>query len=156
MENAKSVGLTLSTDCKLSKDQCPKTRSEKAQLEKDPYASMVGSPMYAMVFTRPDIGYAVRVVSRFMSNPGREHWAPQAYVFVSAQVNPYWKATWIHTYQLMQILADHVRICNDLGKESCIVAIEVAKGRGIVDHGSRVHGRNESWQGNHMDEGVYQ
>ena len=41
---------------------------------KIPYASVVGSLMYAMVCTRPDIGYAVGVVSRFMSNPGKEHW----------------------------------------------------------------------------------
>nr|GEY78011.1 retrovirus-related Pol polyprotein from transposon TNT 1-94 [Tanacetum cinerariifolium] len=34
----------------------------------------VGSLMYAMVCTRPDIAHAVGVVSRFMSNPGREHW----------------------------------------------------------------------------------
>ena len=40
-----------------------------------PVTSGVGSLMYAMVFTRPNIGYAVGVVSRFMSNPGREHWA---------------------------------------------------------------------------------
>ena len=30
--------------------------------------------MYAMVSTRPDIAYAV-VVSKFMSQPGRSHWA---------------------------------------------------------------------------------
>ncbi|GKE87430.1 hypothetical protein Tco_1564905 [Tanacetum coccineum] len=30
--------------------------------------------MYFMVCTRPDIAHAVGVVSRFMSNPGREHW----------------------------------------------------------------------------------
>jgi ATP-binding cassette subfamily B (MDR/TAP) protein 1 len=30
--------------------------------------------MYAMVCTRPDIAYAVGVVSRYMSNPGTEHW----------------------------------------------------------------------------------
>ena len=30
--------------------------------------------MYAMVCTRPDIAHAVGVVSRFMSNPGKEHW----------------------------------------------------------------------------------
>ena len=41
---------------------------------KIPYASVVGSLMYAMVCTRPDIGYVVEVVSRFMSNPGKEHW----------------------------------------------------------------------------------
>ncbi|CAN0860766.1 Retrovirus-related Pol polyprotein from transposon TNT 1-94, partial [Linum grandiflorum] len=31
--------------------------------------------MYAMVCTRPDIAHAVGVVSRFLSNPGKEHWA---------------------------------------------------------------------------------
>ncbi|WJZ95088.1 hypothetical protein VitviT2T_013882 [Vitis vinifera] len=39
-----------------------------------PYASVVGSLMYAMVCTRPDITYAVGVISRFLSNPGRLHW----------------------------------------------------------------------------------
>ena len=37
-------------------------------------ASAVRSLMYAMVCTQPDIGYAVGVVNRFMSNLGREHW----------------------------------------------------------------------------------
>ena len=40
-----------------------------------PYASAVGNMMYAMVCTRPDIGYVVGVVIRYMNNPGREHWA---------------------------------------------------------------------------------
>ena len=31
--------------------------------------------MYAMVSTQPDIAFAVGVVSRFMSQPGRNHWA---------------------------------------------------------------------------------
>ena len=39
-----------------------------------PYASAVGSLMYAMVCTRPDITHVVGIVSRFLSNPGREHW----------------------------------------------------------------------------------
>ena len=30
--------------------------------------------MYAMVATRPDLAYAVGVVSRYMSNPGKKHW----------------------------------------------------------------------------------
>ena len=38
------------------------------------YASAVGSLMYAMLCTRPDICYAVGVVSRFQSNPGLNHW----------------------------------------------------------------------------------
>ena len=43
-------------------------------MTKYPYASAVGSLMYAIVCTKPDIGYTVEV-SRYMSNPGREHWA---------------------------------------------------------------------------------
>ena len=39
-----------------------------------PYASAVGSLMYAMLCTRPDICYAVGVVSRFQSNPSLDHW----------------------------------------------------------------------------------
>ncbi|GKA96485.1 retrovirus-related pol polyprotein from transposon TNT 1-94 [Tanacetum coccineum] len=35
---------------------------------------LIGNVMYSMVCTRPDIAHAVGVVSRFMSNPGREHW----------------------------------------------------------------------------------
>ncbi|XP_058222672.1 secreted RxLR effector protein 161-like [Rhododendron vialii] len=31
--------------------------------------------MYAMLCTRPDISYAVSVVSRYQSNPGEPHWA---------------------------------------------------------------------------------
>ena len=30
--------------------------------------------MYAMISTRPDISHEVGVVSRYMENPGKEHW----------------------------------------------------------------------------------
>jgi hypothetical protein len=39
-----------------------------------PYSSVVGSLMYAMVCTRPDIAHAVGVVRRYMNNPGKEYW----------------------------------------------------------------------------------
>ena len=39
-----------------------------------PYASVVGSLMYAMLCTMPDICYVVSIVSRYQSNPGSEHW----------------------------------------------------------------------------------
>ena len=38
------------------------------------YANAVGCLMYAMICTRQDIAYAVSVVSKFMANPGKEHW----------------------------------------------------------------------------------
>ena len=38
------------------------------------YSQIVGSLMYAMHCTRPDIGCAVGTLSKFTSNPGVEHW----------------------------------------------------------------------------------
>ena len=45
------------------------------------YASVVGSFMYAMVCTRPDLEQAVSVVSRYMGNPGKEHWQAVKHIF---------------------------------------------------------------------------
>ncbi|XP_068318544.1 secreted RxLR effector protein 161-like [Pyrus communis] len=39
-----------------------------------PYASAVGSLMYVMLCTRPDICHVVGIVSRYQSNPGQAHW----------------------------------------------------------------------------------
>ena len=39
-----------------------------------PYVSAVGSIMYAMVYTRPNISHVVSVVSRDMDCPGKIHW----------------------------------------------------------------------------------
>jgi hypothetical protein len=38
-----------------------------------PYSSAVGSIIYAMVCTRPDISHAVNVVSHYMANLGKVH-----------------------------------------------------------------------------------
>ena len=43
-------------------------------MSKVPYASIVGSLMYAMACTSTDIAHAVEVVSRYMKNLGKEHW----------------------------------------------------------------------------------
>jgi hypothetical protein len=59
---------------KLTKEMCSKTQEEIEYMSRVPYSSTVGSLMYAMVYTRPDIADAVGVVSRYMKNPGKEHW----------------------------------------------------------------------------------
>nr|GEY00553.1 retrovirus-related Pol polyprotein from transposon TNT 1-94 [Tanacetum cinerariifolium] len=44
------------------------------RMSKVPYANAVGSLMYLMVCTRPDIAYAVSVVSIYLANPGKNNW----------------------------------------------------------------------------------
>ena len=39
-----------------------------------PYTSVVGSLMYVMICTMPDISQAVSMVSRYMHNPGKNQW----------------------------------------------------------------------------------
>ena len=38
------------------------------------YAKIIGSLMFLMNYTRPDIAYAVSRLSRYTHNPGRDHW----------------------------------------------------------------------------------
>ena len=73
MLDAKPVNVPLGGHFKLSKAQELKTEDEKALMSNVLYASAVGSLMYVMVCTTPDIAQAVGVVSKFMSNPWQEH-----------------------------------------------------------------------------------
>ena len=73
MKDAKPVGTPLATHFKLSAELCPSNDKEKEEMSKIPYASTVGSLMYAVVCTRPEISYLVGVVSRFLTNPGNRH-----------------------------------------------------------------------------------
>jgi hypothetical protein len=71
MADAKPVGTPLASHLKLTTKQCPTSIEAKEEMSKIPYASTVGSLMYAMVCTRPDIAHSVGVVSRFLANPTR-------------------------------------------------------------------------------------
>ena len=57
----------------LSWNQRPKTNAEIERMREILYASAVGSLMYAMLCTRPDICFAVGMVSIYQSAPGEEH-----------------------------------------------------------------------------------
>ena len=74
MNKAKAVSTPLVGHFKLTSQLYPTSEKEKEEMSKVPYSSAVGSLMYAMVCTRPDIAHAVEVVSRFLSNLGKEHW----------------------------------------------------------------------------------
>jgi len=69
MSDAKPANVPLEGHFKLSKAQAPTTKNEKTLMSEMPYASVAGSLMHYMVYTRLDIAQAVRVVSKYMSNP---------------------------------------------------------------------------------------
>ncbi|GJV78479.1 gag-pol polyprotein [Tanacetum coccineum] len=70
----KPISTPFPTNVKLSSKLNPSSEKERTEMSRVPYASVVGSLMFAMICTRPDIAHAVGVVSRYMAEPGREHW----------------------------------------------------------------------------------
>ena len=75
MENSKKGLLPMSHGVVLSKSQCPQTTGEQVEMSSIPFASAIGSVMYAMICTRPDVSYALSICSKYQSNPGMIHWA---------------------------------------------------------------------------------
>nr|GEY97724.1 hypothetical protein [Tanacetum cinerariifolium] len=59
---------------KLSKSQGAFTPAEMKRMQNVPYASVVGSIMYVVRCTRPDVAFAQNITSRFQQNPGDIHW----------------------------------------------------------------------------------
>jgi len=55
-------------------NQCPKNDLEREQMYNIPYASAVGSLMYAQVCTRLDIAFAMGMLERYQSNLDIDHW----------------------------------------------------------------------------------
>ncbi|GJV09343.1 hypothetical protein Tco_1346999 [Tanacetum coccineum] len=54
----------------LSSKMSPSSEKERMEMSRVPYASALGSLIFAMICTRPDIAYAVGVVSWYMAEPG--------------------------------------------------------------------------------------
>ncbi len=74
MHDSKKGLLPMSPGTFLSKTQSPKTADEQKKMNEVPYASAIGSIMYAMICTRPDVSFALSVTSRYQSCPGESHW----------------------------------------------------------------------------------
>jgi transposase InsO family protein len=63
----------------LAEDQPEKTQEEPADAQR--YQSAVGSLMYLMVTTRPDLAYALGIVSQYLQTPREKHWASVKRIF---------------------------------------------------------------------------
>ena len=74
MTEVRPATTSMANQFKLSSKQCPQSPEEEKEMSRVPYASAVGSLIYTIVYTGPDLAYAVSTVSRFMSNSGKQHW----------------------------------------------------------------------------------
>ena len=74
MDQAKKGFLHVLQGVKLSQTQCPTTAEDREKMKDVPYASAIGSIMYAMLCTRTDVCLAISLAGRYQSNPGVDHW----------------------------------------------------------------------------------
>jgi len=81
MTDCKYVKSPVDMSTKLSGEHSPKEKVEIEEMQSIPYRQAVGALMYLMVASRPDIAYAVGMVSRFMENPGKLHWIAVKRIF---------------------------------------------------------------------------
>ncbi|GJS89431.1 retrotransposon protein, putative, ty1-copia subclass [Tanacetum coccineum] len=73
-EAAFILGIKIYRDrLDLNKTQGASTPKEVKRMQNVPYASVVGSIMYAVRCTRPDVTFAQNITSRFQQNPGKLH-----------------------------------------------------------------------------------
>ena len=80
IDGAKVTKLPLTSQFHLSSQQSPKDEEERKYMGTVPYSNVVGSIMYSMVCTRADLAHAISSLSRFMSNPRKEHWQAQKWL----------------------------------------------------------------------------
>ena len=86
MEDCRPVSTSVSKETILNKSICPTNNTELEEMIDVPYGQAVGSLMYAMMSTRPDICYAVGLVSRYQSNLGKAHWQAVKRIFRYLQI----------------------------------------------------------------------
>jgi len=80
--------LPMGPNIKLSISACPTTQQEREEADDLPYRALIGSLMYLMISTRPDIDCAVIQMSRFMSNWGVTHWQTALDILIYVQGTP--------------------------------------------------------------------
>ena len=64
------------------------TKSTDTDPDAFPYKSLIGSIMYAMTGTRPDVAYSLGVLARFMDHAGPEHYNAAKYLLGYLKKNP--------------------------------------------------------------------
>ncbi len=73
IEECKPIGTPLDVNPKLLKLTEEEFQGIQEEMQGIPYKGAMGSLMYAMVGTRPDLAFPVSMVSQFMSRAGPSH-----------------------------------------------------------------------------------
>lgn len=74
MDQCNEISTPIDLNQKLTADMCPTNDADKMLMKDVPYMQAVGCLLFAAQISRPDICFAVNMLSRFSENPGKAHW----------------------------------------------------------------------------------
>ena len=74
LKNEKQVAIPIQPNHKLTADLIDEQEKLRTVVDSTTYRQAIGKLMYLMTCSRPDICYAVSVLSRFMTVPREKHW----------------------------------------------------------------------------------
>lgn len=74
LNECKPAKTPIDVNQKISSEMSPGTEEEAEEMSKIPYRECIGSLLFAAQISRPDISYAVNLLSRFCEKPGKSHW----------------------------------------------------------------------------------
>ena len=74
LTNAKPISTPMDPGAQFSVEQSPSSLNQTAGMRGVPYNEAIGSVLWPAVVSRPDIAYAVGILSQFIQNPGQAHW----------------------------------------------------------------------------------
>nr|GEU74775.1 retrotransposon protein, putative, Ty1-copia subclass [Tanacetum cinerariifolium] len=137
IDNGKSVKMPLGRHFKLSLKDCAVRDYDVEMMSKVSYANAVRSLMYLMVCTRPNIAYAVSVVSSYLAIPGKNYWKPVKWIL------KYLRGTANVGLMYGTNRDNHVDITVFVDSD---YAKDPDKGRSIIGYAFLVHGCVVSWK----------
>ena len=74
LTHGKPMKTPIEPGTQYSKEQSPSTPNQVAKMKGVPYNEAIRSILWPAVISRPDIAYAVGILSQFMQNLGPVHW----------------------------------------------------------------------------------
>ena len=74
LTGTKKTTTPMEQNAQFSTQQCPATLNQMAHIKGIPYTEAIGLTLWPTVVSRPDMAFAVGILSQFIQNPGLAHW----------------------------------------------------------------------------------
>ncbi|GKD10386.1 hypothetical protein Tco_1190071 [Tanacetum coccineum] len=118
MDTSKRRVIQMQPNVNLRKSQGPSTPAEVKQMKGVPYASAIGSIIYVVRCTRPDVAFSRNLTSRYQQNPDESHWTAETdrddlrsqtgFVFVMNRGAVDWKSSKQSTTAMSSMEAEYI------------------------------------------------